>query len=478
MVGPLSTWTGVVLDANGRVTELFPQNHGVISGIISPSIGNLSELTSLKLNGNDNPISIIDLHGSIPAEIWKLTKLKKLQIKFTNVTGGIPAGIETMVSLEEINFQQSYLGGSIPAELFELPSLQKAYLHESNFTGTIPESIKNVNKGQFTRIYLMDNKLEGPLPFVDSLVNCKLQITGNLFSFADVKPYHDAAANYAAFSDNYQYAQETQHFSLTQGDAVNMDLTVKDGEAYAWFFNDVAAPISMDKKYAIASVMPDDQGTYVCKVQSNMVANFDIRAIFEIDTVIAVVTPDAPVLQSAVSSIDGNTVSLTFDIDIADPGAEATNFTFTEEGTAIAISSVALDGSDAKVVNLTLASTISSGNSGLKLSYTPGALQSTEGGKVEAFGPVDVANDSKTSVADLSLNLSVYPNPISDILYINSDVQINMIKVSDITGKTIIQLNNVNDNNIKLPLQNIESGMYILSVKSNQRILVKKIVKD
>jgi hypothetical protein len=136
LTGPVSTWAGVVVTGD-RVTELSTEGLNM-GGVISPSVGQLSELVSLKIIGLENPVTISPVSGSIPVEIYNLTKLKKLQIKFTMITGGIPAGVEGLVSLEEINFQQTYLGGSIPPEVFELPNLTKAYLHQSNFTGTVP----------------------------------------------------------------------------------------------------------------------------------------------------------------------------------------------------------------------------------------------------------------------------------------------------------------------------------------------------
>jgi Leucine-rich repeat (LRR) protein len=472
LVGALNTWAGVVVDSNGRVTELTTEGFTEISGTISPSIGKLSKLSSLKLIGLEEGPVVQDFNGTIPSEIWNLTNLKKLQIKFTNLTGGIPAGIETMTALDEINFQQSYLGESIPAELFELPSLAKAYLHQSNFTGKVPSTIANVDKTKITRIYLMDNKLEGPLPFVDSLLLCKLQITGNFFSFEDVKPYHDASTHYLGFSDDYQYAQEAETFNLTEGDEVSFEFYAKDGEAYAWFFNDGTTPVSTDTTYSISSVARTDSGTFVCKVQNSSVSNFDIRAKFIINEVIAI-----PAFVSGSSSTDGTTVSLTFDYEISDPSAEAASFVFTEAGSTIEVSSVALDVDIAQMVVLTLASPISDENSELKVTYTPGALKGVTGGSVAAFGPVTITNNLGTSVKNVDTKFSVYPNPCADKLQISGTQTISSINIIDITGQVVRTEKGLNTKTYVLKTGDLNKGVYIISVQTVASTSLHKIIK-
>ncbi len=283
--GNADTWSGVIV-TEGRVTELYLNqiNFGGIGGELSPSIGNLTELTRFEIQ--DAPT----LRGSIPSELWNCTKIGRLQMKYTGLTGGIPAGIESMVNMYEINFQQSYLGGSIPAEVFQLPSLTKAYLHQSNFTGTVPSTVTEA-KG-LVRLYLQDNHLEGPLPFADIPADngAKVNLTGNYFSFEDVKPYHDAAANsqFASFTNDYQYAQASQFFTLYEGDAIDFSLTVEDAAVYNWFFNEEAAPVTIgNNTHSIASATEANAGLYTCKIQSSLVSNFEILAEYTINSVVS-----------------------------------------------------------------------------------------------------------------------------------------------------------------------------------------------
>ncbi len=287
LVSPLSEWSGVTL-TDGRVTSLKTEGF-TANGTVPESICKLSELSGLYLMGDEDGATdggalIINLSGSIPSNLWDLTKLERLQIKFTNITGAIPTeGIEKMTSLYEINFQQTYLGIDIPEELFELPALTKAYLHQSNFTGVVPATI--VNASNLTRLYLHENKLDS-VPFVDLAGNdAKVNLGGNYFSFATVKPYHDAATNgdYNKLTDDYQFAQDTvvyTNLSLSKGDSVAFAFYAPDGDSYAWFLNAETTPLSTDSLYYIPSIELADTGIYTCKVQSSLVSNFDVRAVF------------------------------------------------------------------------------------------------------------------------------------------------------------------------------------------------------
>ncbi len=278
--GPVSQWEGIkVEDVNGvpRVTELRLDKMN-LSGEISSAIGELTALTRLDIIGNP------EVGGAIPKEIYNCTMLKRWHMEdMPKLTGGIPDGIEALSSLERINFEGSVnLGGTIPAELFEITTLQRAYLEQAGFTGKLPETVKKAT--QLTRFYLHDNKLNGPLPFVEfdnNGADVQIKLTGNHFSFADVKPYHDNRESYKSFSDEYQFAQDTTEVSVEDGAKHTFTLDVTGGETFAWFKNEETTPVATEKSYAIDQVAKTDSGTiYTLKVQSSDVASFEIRAAF------------------------------------------------------------------------------------------------------------------------------------------------------------------------------------------------------
>ena len=82
---PISEWSGVTTDDNGRVTELeLGQNQ--LTGPIPAELGNLSNLRGLFLSGNQ-------LTGPIPAELARLTNLTALHLSGNRLTGCVPASL-------------------------------------------------------------------------------------------------------------------------------------------------------------------------------------------------------------------------------------------------------------------------------------------------------------------------------------------------------------------------------------------------
>ncbi|WP_394759703.1 T9SS type A sorting domain-containing protein [Flavobacterium sp.] len=76
-------------------------------------------------------------------------------------------------------------------------------------------------------------------------------------------------------------------------------------------------------------------------------------------------------------------------------------------------------------------------------------------------------------------DFTFFPNPIQNFLTIRNikKIPLTEIQVSDLTGKIVksFELNNSNDNQ-QLDLNNIASGMYIMKIKSNNKIFLKKIL--
>jgi len=74
---------------------------------------------------------------------------------------------------------------------------------------------------------------------------------------------------------------------------------------------------------------------------------------------------------------------------------------------------------------------------------------------------------------------NVFPNPVTDIVTItnNENIGIEQIEVLDISGKTIKSLNYNKENEVQLNLGDFASGMYLLHIKTNEGVAVKKVVK-
>lgn len=95
----------------------------------------------------------------------------------------------------------------------------------------------------------------------------------------------------------------------------------------------------------------------------------------------------------------------------------------------------------------------------------------------------NTADNKVIIIKDLTLGLteteekkvSLYPNPITDYLYIESDLEIKEIQISDLNGKVISNLD-FQDNKMNLSI--LHSGIYLAKMSDvNGTITTKKIIK-
>lgn len=84
---------------------------------------------------------------------------------------------------------------------------------------------------------------------------------------------------------------------------------------------------------------------------------------------------------------------------------------------------------------------------------------------------------STPSIAE-SIDIQVFPNPVSEQLTINSgQLKIQEVEIYDITGKQIInyQLSTINP---LIDISELDNGIYILKIISRNKVFTKKIIKN
>lgn len=76
-------------------------------------------------------------------------------------------------------------------------------------------------------------------------------------------------------------------------------------------------------------------------------------------------------------------------------------------------------------------------------------------------------------------NVSVYPNPTKDIVYIDSDIPIKKATITDVLGKAIKQVDSRLEGLKEITLNDISEGLYFLTIESdaNQKKTIR-IVKN
>ncbi len=90
----------------------------------------------------------------------------------------------------------------------------------------------------------------------------------------------------------------------------------------------------------------------------------------------------------------------------------------------------------------------------------------------------EVTVNEYTDIENLRQNgISIYPNPTNGIINIETgNNNIQNIKISDITGKTLIKKSDIQQNEA-IDLSELESGIYIISIQTDKNIFTTKIIK-
>ncbi len=79
---------------------------------------------------------------------------------------------------------------------------------------------------------------------------------------------------------------------------------------------------------------------------------------------------------------------------------------------------------------------------------------------------------SKSGIEEEENEVNVYPNPVTNYIYVNGSIEINSIELIDMMG---ISYNLNNSEFIDLKSFNLSNGMYLLRINSNNKTILKKI---
>jgi len=130
--------------------NLHTQEH---TGSIPPEIGCLTNLTYLRLVGNQ-------LTGSIPPEIGNLTNLTKLSLGTNQLTGEIPSEIGNLTNLTKLYLGKNQLTGEIPSEIGNLTNLYFLNLSYNQLTGEIPQAVCDlIQSNTWDLLWIFENHI-------------------------------------------------------------------------------------------------------------------------------------------------------------------------------------------------------------------------------------------------------------------------------------------------------------------------------
>jgi len=173
----------------------------------------------------------------------------------------------------------------------------------------------------------------------------------------------------------------------------------------------------------------------------------DSNGYWTLDATIVVRQIIKPILLSAKTSIDGATIELAFNKEMANPEFEPVNnfILNTNNGTSILLSNIALKSDDNTKIILTPEEPITCG-SVINLSYTKGTIMCYDYGVLEDFSDYSVTNNSTTPFMPLSSMTSAD----GTILELAFDIEIDDPSAEPLENFSVI----VDD--IENPITNIE----------------------
>jgi hypothetical protein len=89
------------------------------------------------------------------------------------------------------------------------------------------------------------------------------------------------------------------------------------------------------------------------------------------------------------------------------------------------------------------------------------------------FWVVKLSEPTAVSSVDVDYNFSVYPNPVNDVLTINSAKEIGKVKIYDVVGKLIYH-ELIKNSNVDIEVKELDAGIYFLEAENYRGKFVKQ----
>lgn len=183
----------------------------------------------------------------------------------------------------------------------------------------------------------------------------------------------------------------------------------------------------------------------------------------------------------------GTTIPVSYQYSIPNPGKiycaiELFNgFTFQSTVAGAFLDPVVAGNNVAGTVNLVIPPGITptaSLASGFNYKIKIELLNATGGYLAGQFPPTEINFTPNLSTSDFDINtISVYPNPSNDFIFVNGieNRTVSQISIVDILGKIVYKSKSINEN--KIDISNLNTGIYILSITSNNTLDKIKFIK-
>ena len=144
----ITSWNGVTVGGTPRRAMQLNLNNRSLTGSVPAEIWRLSKLERLDLGTNQ-------LTGTVPEELGDLANLAGLVLNNNRLTGDIPPEMGSLSRLTHLNLSSNSLTGDIPRELGWLYNLEELRLSGNSLTGCIPIALEDVSTNDLSSLNLL-----------------------------------------------------------------------------------------------------------------------------------------------------------------------------------------------------------------------------------------------------------------------------------------------------------------------------------
>ncbi len=155
----MASWDGITVTGS-RVTSLVLGSRQ-LTGTIPAALNSLTALQILAFFSNE-------LSGEIP-DLSSLTALEELLLASNELSGSIP-DLSALTNLRQIELYQNRLSGSIP-DLSALTNLNQIHLYDNQLSGEIPD-LSGLT--ELSNVQFQHNQLSGPFPDLSGLSKLRI----------------------------------------------------------------------------------------------------------------------------------------------------------------------------------------------------------------------------------------------------------------------------------------------------------------
>ncbi|MFD1064041.1 T9SS type A sorting domain-containing protein [Winogradskyella litorisediminis] len=278
-----------VITAGNKVVGIDVFGEIGLNGQLPSEIDGLIHLKNLSLALN------VNLSGPIPASIGNITTLERLRLQGTSNSGTLPSSIGNLTNLEELRLIGNNFNGDIPSTFNNLVSLKDFYLIGSVFqfnglsnlfTGELPSFS---NSPELFSIRVSGNDFSGELADYSQLPSLStLYVDENLYSFSDlsVNQANNETIDFYVFSPQRNNS-EPETVNIAPGSSITLDIngmvtTTRyferlDTDQYQWFKDEVAISGANQSTYTISNPQESDSGVYYCEITNSTVDGLVVK---------------------------------------------------------------------------------------------------------------------------------------------------------------------------------------------------------